>query len=134
MTSYNSDVPFLVKLKRSKTPWQTPKCKLLCFWVFDKLFQRLKQKNKLIWSHLKWLTLLFFLLFWIVVIPKNFASKGELNSEWIYESQITVSPKMPTKNLKDFCPGSFLEGRAEILKIFGWHFGRNDDLINLFWI
>ena len=22
--------------------------------------------------------------------------------------------------------------RAEILKIFGWHFGRNDDLINSF--
>ena len=27
-----------------------------------------------------------------------------------------------------------LFGRAEILVIFGWHFGRNDDLINLFWI
>jgi hypothetical protein len=36
---------------------------------------------------------------------------------------------MPTKNLKDFCPGSLLEGRAEI---FGWYFGRNDDLINSF--
>jgi hypothetical protein len=35
---------------------------------------------------------------------------------------------MPTKKLKDFCPGSLLEGRAEILQIFGWHFGRNDDL------
>ena len=54
--------------------------------------------------------------------------KGQLNSEWIYE--VIVSPKMPTKNLKDFCPGSLLEGRAEILTIFGWHFGRNDDHIN----
>ena len=25
-----------------------------------------------------------------------------------------------------------LEGREEILVIFGWHFGRNDDLINSF--
>ena len=37
-----------------------------------------------------------------------------------------VSPILPTKNLKNFRPGSLLEGRAEILKIFGWHFGRND--------
>ena len=49
-------------------------------------------------------------------------SKGQLNSEWIYD--VIVSPKMPTKMFKDFCPGSFLEGRAEILKIFGCHFGR----------
>ena len=56
--------------------------------------------------------------------------KGQLNSERIYE--VIVSPKMPTKNLRDFCPGSLLEGRAEILQIFGWHFGRNDDLINSF--
>ena len=47
---------------------------------------------------------------------------------------------MPTKILKDFCPGSLLESsysalsKAEILQIFGWHFGRNDDLINSFWI
>ena len=27
-----------------------------------------------------------------------------------------------------------LFGRAEILVIFGWHFGRNDDLIDSFWI
>ena len=39
---------------------------------------------------------------------------------------------MPTKNLKDFCPGSLLEGGAEILKIFGWHFGRNDYLPHKF--
>ena len=58
-------------------------------------------------------------------------TKGQLTTEWIYE--VIVSPKMPTKNFKDFCPGSLLEGRAEILAIFGWHFGRNDDLINSFW-
>ena len=28
-------------------------------------------------------------------------TKGQLNSEWIYE--VIVSPKMPTKNYKDFC-------------------------------
>ena len=32
--------------------------------------------------------------------------------------EVIVSPKMPTKN-----------SRAEILQIFGWHFGGNDDLI-----
>ena len=63
---------------------------------------------------------------------------------------------MQTKNYKDFCPtkqtrivalffgdflvsvGSFfgydprLCGRAEILVIFGLHFGGNDDLVNSF--
>jgi hypothetical protein len=39
---------------------------------------------------------------------------------------------MPTKNYQVFCLGSLLEVRAEILVIFGWHFGRNDDLINSF--
>jgi hypothetical protein len=39
---------------------------------------------------------------------------------------------MPTKNFQDFCPGSLLEVRAEILEIFGWYFGRNDDLKNSF--
>ena len=38
------------------------------------------------------------------------------------------------KIYRDFCPGSLLEGRAEISVIFGWYFGRNDDLINSFWI
>ena len=28
--------------------------------------------------------------------------KGQLKSEWIYE--VIVSPKMQTKNYKDFCP------------------------------
>ena len=59
-------------------------------------------------------------------------TKGQLNSEWIYE--VTVSSKMWPKNLKDFYPGSLLEGRAETLVIFGWNFGRNGDLINSFWI
>ena len=82
-------------------------------------------------------------------------SKGQLNSEWIYE--VIVSPKMQTKNYKDFCPTKqtsivakktasltkkppkkchdpCLHGRAEVLVIFCLHFGRNDDLINSFWI
>ena len=82
--------------------------------------------------------------------------KGQLNSEWIYE--VIVSPKMQTKNYKDFrptiqtrivalCFGDFLVSvgsffgydpclfcRAEILVIFGFHFGRNHDLIDSFWI
>ena len=62
---------------------------------------------------------------------QNVAYKGQLNSEWTYE--VIVSPKMPTKNHQDFCLGSLLEVRAEILVIFSWHFGRNDDLINSFW-
>ena len=62
----------------------------------------------------------------------NWGTKGQLNSEWICE--VIVSPKMPNKNLMHFCHRSLLEGRAEILQIFGWHFGRNDDLINSFWI
>ena len=59
-------------------------------------------------------------------------AKGELNSEWIYE--VIVSPEMQNKSFKVFCPESLLEGGAEILKIFGWHFGGNDDIINSFWI
>ena len=35
-----------------------------------------------------------------------FDTKGQLDSEWIYE--VIVSPKMPTKKFKDFCPGSSL--------------------------
>ena len=59
-------------------------------------------------------------------------TKGQLNSEWIYE--VIISPKMPTKNLKDFCLRSLLEDRVEILQIFGWNFGRNDDLTNLYYV
>jgi hypothetical protein len=74
-----------------------------------------------------------------------FGFKGQLNSEWIYE--VIVSPKIQTKNYKDFCHTkqtrivakkklptltkkspkkvlpSFLFGRAEILVISGLHFG-----------
>ena len=57
----------------------------------------------------------------------NYIPKGQLYSERIYE--VIGCPKMPTKYYKDFCPGSLLEGRAEILVIFGCHFGKNDDLI-----
>ena len=64
--------------------------------------------------------------------PEDFKTptKGQLNPECIFE--VIVSPKMPTNNLEDFCLGSLSEGRAEILQIFGWHFGINNDLINSF--
>ena len=58
--------------------------------------------------------------------------KGQLNSEWIYE--VIFSSKIPTKNYRDFCPGSLLEGRAEISVILGWDFGRNNDHLKSFWI
>ena len=38
--------------------------------------------------------------------------KGQLNSEWIYE--VIVSPKMQTKNYKDFCPTK----KARIVALF----------------
>ena len=31
---------------------------------------------------------------------------------------VIVSPKTPTKNYKDFCPGILIVGRAKILVIF----------------
>ena len=43
-----------------------------------------------------------------------------------------LAPSVPTKIFPDCFPGSLLEGRAEIWKIFSWHLGRNDDLINSF--
>ena len=61
----------------------------------------------------------------------NSAHKGRLNSEWIYE--VIVSTKIPIEKLPKSLR-SLLEGRAEILVIFSWHFGRNDDFINSFWI
>jgi hypothetical protein len=39
---------------------------------------------------------------------------------------------MYNKKLPGFLPRKLIEGRAEILVIFGWHFGRNDDLIYSF--
>ena len=47
---------------------------------------------------------------WGTHIPKRFPwdwctwryTKGQLNSEWIYE--VIVSPKIQTKNYKNFCP------------------------------
>ena len=35
--------------------------------------------------------------------PNLGSAKGQLNSEWIHE--FIVSPKRPTKNYQDFCPG-----------------------------
>jgi hypothetical protein len=46
--------------------------------------------------------------------------------------EVIISSKMPTKNNRNFCLGSLFEGKAEISVILGWHFGRNDDLINSF--
>ena len=34
----------------------------------------------------------------------DYSTKGQLNSEWIYD--VIVSPNMPTKIFKDFCPRS----------------------------
>ena len=57
------------------------------------------------------------------------APKGQLNSEWIYD--VIVSSKMPTKNFKDFRPRSLLSSwQGRNLS----NFGRNDDIINSFWI
>ena len=36
----------------------------------------------------------------------SIGNKGKLNSEWIYE--VIISSKIPTKNYRDFCPGSLL--------------------------
>ena len=91
------------------------------------------------WQFLEiWLRSEFHILFkylctaLFLLLNRNALFRGQLNSEWIDE--VIVSPKRPMKNYQDFCPGSLLEGREEILVIFGWHFGRNDDLINSFWI
>ena len=66
--------------------------------------------------------------------------------------EVIVSPKMQTKNYKDFCPtkqtrivalcsgecrqffgyNPCLCGREKILVILGLHFGKNEDLINSF--
>ena len=37
-----------------------------------------------------------------MIVCVKVLSKGQSNSEWIYE--VIVSPKMQTKNEKDFCP------------------------------
>ena len=44
--------------------------------------------------------------------------KGQLNSELIYE--VIVSPKMQTKNYKDFCPTIQTRIVALFLVIFWW--------------
>ena len=51
--------------------------------------------------------------------------KGQLNSEWIYE--VIVSPKMPTKNYKDFCPTQ----QTRIVALFLVFFG---DCRQFFWL
>ena len=46
----------------------------------------------------------------ILYVKYILITKGQTNSEWIYE--VIVSSKIPTKNYRDFCPGSLLEGSA----------------------
>ena len=45
-------------------------------------------------------------------------AKGQLNSEWIYE--VIVSPKMQTKNYKNFCPAIQTRIVVLFLMIFWW--------------
>ena len=45
-------------------------------------------------------------------------AKGQLISEWIYE--VIISPKMPTKNFKDFFPTKQTKIVALFLVIFWW--------------
>ena len=61
------------------------------------------------------------------------STKGQKISEWIYE--VIVSPKIWTKNCKNFCPVVLhtAQYRAEILTIFGSYFGGNNDFIYSFW-
>ena len=65
------------------------------------------------------------------------SSKGQLNSE--------LQRFLPYQTNKDHCQKSAythqkkcydpcLFGRADILVIFGLHFGRNDELLNSFWV
>ena len=51
--------------------------------------------------------------------------KGQLNSEQIYE--VIVSPKMQTKNYKDFCPTK----QKRIVALFWWFFG---ECRQFFWL
>ena len=69
-------------------------------------------------------------------------TEGRLNSEWIFE--VIVFLEIPTQNYKDFCPTKHSTFFWDLLVIvgsffgydpcFGWHFGKNNDLINSFWI
>ena len=52
----------------------------------------------------------------------------KISQQYLIQNEFMRSSFLPK------CPGSLLEGRAEILVIFGWHFVRNDGLTNSFWI
>ena len=43
---------------------------------------------------------------WVTVFILDQVTKGQLNSEWIYE--VLFSPKIPTKNYQDFFPTLYL--------------------------
>ena len=60
---------------------------------------------------------------WIMILIKYLSTssevvKGQLNPEWIYE--VIVSPKMQTKNYKDFCHTKQTRIVALFLVIFWW--------------
>ena len=92
--------------------------KMTCIWKSCRTFKFLSSNQS------------YFYFGWAVwhSINQNH-SKCHLFSEWIYE--VIVSPKIRTKNCRDFCPVYVL--RVEILTIFCSYFGRNDDFINSFW-
>ena len=83
------------------------------------------------------------LIFWLISNAKSnpLTQSDEYNYDiysasyrlFVFRRHLTRSKKCENKCLltEDFCPGSLLdlEGRAEIFQIFGWDFGRNNDLI-----
>ena len=60
----------------------------------------------------------------------NAISKGQINSEWIYE--IINFPKNEPKNLKDFCPMYYKNSQGRNPSNFSVHFLEIDDFINSF--
>ena len=55
----------------------------------------------------------------VLMIHKEGDTKGQLNSEWIYDG--IVSPKMPTKNFKNFflTPYNKLPGQKSLKLLVG---------------
>ena len=57
--------------------------------------------------------------------------KGQLNSEWIYE--VIVSPKMQTKNYKDFCPTKQTKIVAKKTAYTHHQITKNSTMFFVFW-
>ena len=72
-------------------------------------------------------TFFFFANSYLLAYPAQHAKKEVQFRETSILYEVIVSPKMPTKNFPDFCPERVGQKSG---KFFGWHFGRNDDLIN----